>query len=98
MSYKNKQDLYKNQIFRWRKIKEKAVQYKGNCCVQCGYQKHYAALQFHHINPNEKDISWTKLRLRSWDKIQYELDKCILVCANCHSIIHSNSKYDTPVA
>lgn len=98
MSYKNKQDMYKNQIFRWRKIKETAIQYKGGCCKQCGYNTHFAALQFHHIDPSTKDVSWNKLRLRSWDKIKIELDKCQILCANCHSIVHSTSKYDTPVA
>lgn len=94
MSYKNKEDLYKAQIFRWRRIKDKAVEYKGGCCCKCGYNKHSAALEFHHINPEEKEFTWTKLRLKSWDKIIKELDKCVLVCANCHNIEHSKSKYD----
>ncbi len=89
MPYKNKQDLYKHQIQRWIKIKQKAISYKGDACNKCGNEFPYPAMQFHHLNPEEKDVSWTKLRLRSWDKITHELDKCILVCANCHSIIHS---------
>jgi hypothetical protein len=94
MTYKNKEDLYKNQINRWRGIKKKAIAYKGGCCVKCGYSAHYAPLQFHHRDPEHKEVSWTKLRLRSWDKIVVELDKCDLVCSNCHFIIHSVSKYD----
>lgn len=49
----------------------------------------YPAMHFHHRDGEMKDVSWTKLRLRSWDKIVLELDKCDLVCANCHAIIHS---------
>lgn len=94
MSYKNKQDLYKNQIFRWRKIKQKAIAYKGGCCTSCGYNQNCAALQFHHLDSKDKDVSWTKLRLRSWEKITFELDKCILLCANCHAVVHAASKYD----
>lgn len=88
MPYKNKQDLYKKQVERWIKIKKKAIEYKGGCCQRCGYNKYYGSLQFHHINPSEKDVSWTKLRLRSWDKIVFELDKCDILCANCHAEVH----------
>ena len=94
MEYTSEQKMYRNQIFRWRRIKERALQYKGGCCVSCGYNQHPAALQFHHKVPTEKEVTWTKLRLRSWDKIIEELDKCEILCANCHSILHSKSKYD----
>lgn len=94
MPYIKKEDLYKAQIFRWRRIKEKAIQYKGGSCQKCGYNSHYSAFQFHHDTPYEKEVSWTKLRLRSWDKIVRELDKCTLLCANCHAVVHATSKYD----
>lgn len=89
MPYKNKKDLYKSQIARWIRIKEKAINYKGSVCSVCKNTFAYPAMQFHHLDPNTKDVNWTKLRLRSWDKITLELDKCVLVCANCHSVIHS---------
>lgn len=73
---------------RWVKIKAKAVEYKGGKCETCGYCKYYGALQFHHISMVDKDVDWNKLRKRSWDKIIKELDKCMLLCANCHSEIH----------
>lgn len=88
MPYKNKQDLYKNQIKRWIRIKKKAIDYKGGSCSACGYNKYYGALEFHHVDPSEKDVNWTKLRLRSWDKITQELDKCVLLCSNCHREEH----------
>ena len=89
MPYKNKQDLYANQVQRWIRIKKKAIAYKGGCCSRCGYDNYYGSLQFHHRNPNEKDVNWTKLRLRSWEKITLELDKCDLLCANCHGEVHN---------
>lgn len=74
---------------RRKKIKELAVEYKGGCCEKCGYDKCIAALEFHHIDPNEKDFGIaSKGYTRSWVKLKEELDKCIMVCANCHREIH----------
>ncbi len=75
---------------RWTKRKLKAVAYKGGKCEVCGYDKYHGALDFHHLNPDEKDYSWRKLRLKSWEDITKELDKCICVCANCHREIHGS--------
>lgn len=55
----------------------------------CGYAKNYAALDFHHAEPKSKEYDWNKLRLRSWHSIETELDKCILLCSNCHHEHHS---------
>ncbi len=79
-------------IERWRNIKIKAIEYKGGVCVDCNIPfPTYPApvFEFHHLNPELKDVSWGKLRLRSWDKITLELDKCVMLCANCHRIRHS---------
>jgi hypothetical protein len=90
MPYKNKEDLYKYQIKRWIGIKIKAVEYLGNSCQHCKNSFPYPAMQFHHRDPGSKEVMWDKLRLRSWDKVVTELDKCLLLCANCHAIEHSN--------
>ena len=73
-----------------RKRKKMFVEYKGGKCEICGYSKCMAALDFHHKNPNEKDPSWEKMRKRTFNKVKEELDKCNLVCRNCHSEIHYN--------
>lgn len=65
-----------------RKIK--AVEYKGGKCSKCGYDKCLGALQFHHVNPSEKEFSIGGAHCVSWERVLKELDKCILVCANCH--------------
>jgi hypothetical protein len=78
-------------INRWIKIKQKALEYKGSKCQDCHIsypETDYCVFDFHHRNPNEKDVNWKKLRLRSWDKIIFELDKCDLLCSNCHRLRH----------
>lgn len=71
------------------KIKEMSVQYKGGKCEKCGYNKCIGALEFHHLNPDIKDFAiGSKGYTRSWEKVKEELDKCIMVCANCHREIH----------
>ena len=73
-----------------QKTKERCIDYKGGSCIFCGYDKCKRALEFHHLDPNEKDfgISNSSGLNRSWDKLQIELDKCVLVCSNCHAEIH----------
>ena len=70
-------------------IKQLAVKYKRKKCEVCGYHKSLAALEFHHKNPKEKDFFLSDRNLTlSWGEIQKELDKCVLLCANCHREEH----------
>lgn len=66
-----------------------AIEYKGGKCSVCGYKKYVGALEFHHLDEKNKkfDLS-TKGITRSWAKTKAELEKCVLVCANCHREIH----------
>lgn len=76
-------------IKRRKKLKQKAIEYKGNKCQICGYDKCISALEFHHLDPAQKDFGISEDGFtRSWSKIQSELDKCICVCSNCHREIH----------
>ena len=70
-------------------IKTRAVEYKGGKCILCGYQRCTDSLVFHHINPEEKSFAISGTYLRSWEKIKEELDKCVLLCANCHGEVHA---------
>jgi hypothetical protein len=77
-------------VILWRKrTKIKLIEYKGGKCEICGYDKCNRALQFHHKNPLEKDFSISGKSL-SFDKLKNEVDKCMLVCSNCHCEIHDN--------
>lgn len=62
-----------------------AIEYKGGRCKICGYSKYSGALELHHINKSDKSFGiGDKGYTRSWDKIKQELEKCVLLCANCH--------------
>jgi len=61
----------------------------GGQCFTCGYKKNYAALDFHHKDESQKSWSWTKLRLRKWEDVVTELEKCVLLCKNCHYELHN---------
>lgn len=81
--------LTEKVVRRRIKLKEMALTYKGNKCQNCGYDKSKAALVFHHIIPAEKEFGISqKGYTRSWERVQKELDKCVLLCANCHAEEH----------
>lgn len=74
---------------RMRSLKLKMVEYKGGCCEKCGYKNYIGALEFHHLEPNQKDFNPSKLKTYSFDdRVKSELDKCALLCANCHREAH----------
>ena len=72
---------------RRKALRAKALDYMGGKCHICGYQKCMASLHFHHPDPMAKEFTVSS-RLTSWSRIQRELDKCILLCANCHGEVH----------
>lgn len=69
--------------------KRKCVEYKGGKCSICGYNRYFGSLDFHHLDPTKKESDISSLRTYSLEKLRKELDKCILVCKNCHGEIHS---------
>ena len=67
-----------------------AIKYKGGKCALCGYKKCEQGLEFHHFNSSKKDFGISaKGYTRSWRTIKEELDKCILLCSNCHREVHA---------
>lgn len=75
---------------RRSKLKQKVIKYKGGKCSKCGYAENASALEFHHVDPNTKEFSISTNALgKPWEEIVTELDKCILLCANCHREVHS---------
>ena len=75
-------------IERMRYTKRLCIEYKGGKCEKCGYDKYDGALEFHHLDPSKKDFAISKKKAKSIDKLKPELDKCILLCSNCHRELH----------
>lgn len=75
---------------RAHKFKIKCVEYKGGKCSICGYSKYYGALEFHHLDKSAKDFDIAHRGIMKFNKVLTdELDKCILVCSNCHRELHA---------
>ena len=71
-----------------RDRKSRMISCKGNACLICGYNTSHAGLCFHHVDPTKKDRAAARLLTHKWDKIQPELDKCVLLCIRCHAELH----------
>jgi len=82
----------KFRIKSW-KLKKEAVDYLGGKCSKCGYDKSLAALDFHHLDPSKKEdgignLIW-KNHSMNFTKLKKELDKCVILCKNCHAVEHN---------
>ena len=74
---------------RRKQLREKAIKYKGGKCMICGYSRYSGALDFHHIDEKDKKFGISTNGItRSWEKTKKELDKCVLICSNCHRELH----------
>ena len=82
---------YEAQKNRGLTRKLQLVKQAGSQCSICGYKKNLAALAFHHTSSTKKDfkLDMRSLSNRTLQTILTELDKCILVCHNCHAELHN---------
>lgn len=70
-------------------IKNALIKEAGGKCQKCGYNTCFRALEFHHLNPQEKDFGLSSRGLcKDIDFLRLEAKKCILLCANCHAEEH----------
>ncbi len=77
------------RVHQWRKRTKLAlIDYKGGECERCGYSRCPEALEFHHKDPSQKDFGLSMGNSYSLERMKIEVDKCMLVCANCHREIH----------
>jgi 5-methylcytosine-specific restriction endonuclease McrA len=75
---------------RRAKIRQMAREHMGGKCIKCGYSKCPDVLEFHHKNPSEKNFSISRSgHCRSWERVKAEIEKCDLLCANCHRELHA---------
>ena len=69
-------------------VKKRCVDYLGGHCVRCGYDHCIKAMTFHHRDPSEKAFAVSQMLDRAWAILRAELDKCDLLCFNCHMEEH----------
>lgn len=79
-----------SRLNRMVENKKKQVEFFGGKCKICGYDKCHNALEFHHLDPTIKEESPSSLR-QVTDELRWksELEKCILLCSNCHREVHA---------
>ena len=73
-----------NDYQRGMSLKQEAVRYKGGKCIDCGGVFPECAYDFHHLDPTQKDFGIMKNKYATITDIKDELDKCVLLCSNCH--------------
>ena len=88
--YADRAEYIKQSVAKRRKAtRMRAIEYKGGRCSRCGYDRCFDALEFHHVD-RRKDFGISEEGLtRSWERIKNEIEKCILICANCHREEHA---------
>jgi len=89
--YKDRREYFIKAVYaRRKKIRQMSVEYKGGKCEICGYSRCIDALEFHHRDSSKKDFGVSsKGYTRSWKRVAEELDKCSMLCANCHRELHA---------
>lgn len=88
---KQQTNTYHSQTMRALRRKLDLVKMKGGCCSKCGYNENLSALHFHHKDSNTKDfkLDMRVLSNKSWESIVEEVEKCEILCANCHAEEHN---------
>jgi transposase-like protein len=83
-------------VDRQRHTKLTCVTYKGGKCQDCGYDDlaSLGAFEFHHLEPEHKDFNLSHVKNRNFASVMTELDKCVLLCANCHVKRHLDMKME----
>lgn len=86
----NKSNTSFRQYLRSVARKLELIEYKGGKCEICGYNKNIAALEFHHIDSSTKcfNIDGRLLANKKMDELIEEVNKCMLLCSNCHKEVH----------
>ena len=75
-------------INRSKEVKAKAVEYLGGKCVDCDLIDDICIYDFHHIDPTKKELAFGQRGGKSFESLKLELDKCVLLCSNCHRKRH----------
>lgn len=74
-------------------VKLKSIEYLGGKCQDCGLIDLPCVFDFHHLDPAKKEIAFGSRGGKSFERLKSELDKCVLLCANCHRKRHQNELF-----
>jgi hypothetical protein len=86
---KEAKDRRYQRVKEWRKnTKQKLFEGFGECCGECGVKDHPTIYDFHHVNPDEKEFSFSG-KIASWETLLKEVEKCVMLCAPCHRKLHA---------
>lgn len=80
----------KNRAAQFRReFKEDCIDHLGGKCWKCSEEFSPAVFDFHHLDPSKKDLELSKMTFKDWNsEVVPELDKCALLCSNCHRQVH----------
>ncbi len=79
-------------VRRRQKVKQILVEEAGGRCRACGYDRCLAALEFHHLDPQEKEFGLARCGAHSIGKLRVEASKCVLLCSNCHAEVEAGAR------
>lgn len=93
--YRNRQRKNRSKVYQRYELRARAAQNKSHAgCRECG-ESDPACLDFHHREDEDKERNISKMisYYASWDRIEAEIQKCDVLCANCHRKEH----YEPPL-
>ncbi len=90
-TYKDRARYMVQAVAKRRKVvRDRAIQYLGGRCQICGYDRCQSSLDFHHKDESQKRFGISaRGYTRSWEAVRSEIEKCYLLCANCHREVHA---------
>ena len=93
-NHRNRKARYNYKVEYGHKRKVRLIKLKGAKCILCSVKydgSNAAMFDFHHRNPKEKEFNLNMRHLndKAIDKILKEVEKCDLICSNCHRLLHN---------
>ncbi len=88
---KNRCNSCSTRIRRYR-CKRAAIKYLGGKCNRCNWAGDIAGFDFHHKDSSQKEFQIGSAVNKKWEVVKLELNKCELLCANCHRIHHTANR------
>lgn len=90
LHYKENKSKYlaNNAEFKAKRTADLGAIKEDKGCLVCG-ERHACCLDSHHLNPNEKEFGIASSYTLSWERLMTEIDKCVVLCKNCHAKVHA---------